>query len=77
MNQLRTTTTAQADRATLFGRIGSLFDSGLRAYARWTSRQAARHHLEALDDRMLKDIGINRGQIDSAVSSGHRPCICQ
>lgn len=37
-----------------------LFERIRRHYA----KQAARRQLHALDDRMLHDIGINRGEID-------------
>ena len=37
------------------------------ACARWHRRQVAVEQLQALDDRMLKDIGIERGQIVAAV----------
>lgn len=48
---------------------------GLLAFAwsalcRWHRRQAAVRRLNALDDHMLKDIGISRGEIDSLVRSG-------
>jgi uncharacterized protein YjiS (DUF1127 family) len=33
----------------------------------WMRRRAAIARLRRLDDRMLKDIGINRGEIESAV----------
>ena len=32
----------------------------------WIARRAAMAQLHALDDRMLKDIGINRGDIENA-----------
>ena len=43
----------------------------------WIARRAAAAQLHALDDRMLKDIGLNRGDIEQAVrgpqqSSGQR-----
>jgi uncharacterized protein YjiS (DUF1127 family) len=33
----------------------------------WMSRRAAIAQLRALDDRMLKDIGLSRGEIEAAV----------
>jgi uncharacterized protein YjiS (DUF1127 family) len=38
-----------------------------RAYALWRERRAAVHELHALDDRELKDIGINRSEIEWVV----------
>jgi uncharacterized protein YjiS (DUF1127 family) len=38
-----------------------------RAYIRRRERNAAVHELHALDDRTLKDIGINRGEIEWVV----------
>jgi uncharacterized protein YjiS (DUF1127 family) len=39
-------------------------------YINWRLRQAAVAHLESLSDRQLKDIGLTRSQIRSAVSHG-------
>src|SRR5262245_42877074 len=38
-----------------------------RAYALWRERKAAVRQLRALDDRTLRDIGVNRGEIDWVV----------
>jgi uncharacterized protein YjiS (DUF1127 family) len=42
---------------------------GWRAYAHWRERRAAVRELHALDDRTLRDIGINRSEIDWVVWS--------
>ncbi len=34
----------------------------------WTYKRAAARQLNALPDRMLRDIGLERGMIDSAVA---------
>jgi uncharacterized protein YjiS (DUF1127 family) len=38
-----------------------------RAYAPWRERKAAVRELRALDDRMLRDIGVNRSEIEWVV----------
>lgn len=38
----------------------------------WRQRQAAAAELRALDDRMLNDLGITRGEIDRVVRDGSR-----
>ena len=40
-----------------------------RAYARWRERRAAVRELHALDDRMLRDLGISRSEIEWVVWS--------
>jgi len=52
----------------------------LMAGARWLAAQLAKelaarramHALASLDDRMLRDIGLERGQIDHAVREGRQ-----
>jgi uncharacterized protein YjiS (DUF1127 family) len=39
----------------------------------WIRRRAAVARLHALDDRMLKDIGLYRGDIETAVRGTERP----
>ena len=34
----------------------------------WQQRASERHHLRGLDDRLLKDIGITRADVDNEVS---------
>jgi len=46
------------------GLLGSL----LQSYNRWTSQRKAAFHLRNMDDHMLQDIGIERGDIDRVVS---------
>jgi uncharacterized protein YjiS (DUF1127 family) len=38
-----------------------------KAYVAWRARSAAKNTLCQLDDRTLKDIGLHRSKIDSAV----------
>lgn len=37
-------------------------------FSRWFARQETRRQLERMSDRELKDIGINRGDINRIVS---------
>lgn len=37
----------------------------VRLLLRWQERASERHHLSGLDDRMLKDIGVTRADIES------------
>ena len=39
----------------------------------WIRRRAAAARLHALDDRMLKDIGLYRGDIETAVRGSEQP----
>jgi uncharacterized protein YjiS (DUF1127 family) len=42
----------------------------LRAFAQWRTYRTAIRELEALDDRALGDIGLNRTMIRHAVRAG-------
>jgi len=48
--------------------LGNLFAVLGRSLAAWSERHAALRELNALDDRMLKDIGITRGDIPAVVA---------
>jgi uncharacterized protein YjiS (DUF1127 family) len=39
-------------------------DAVFEAMSRWNRRRRERNQLESLDDRMLKDIGLSRADID-------------
>ena len=43
-----------------------------RGYMTWRNRQLAVAALRQLDDRMLRDIGIDRSEINSVVYAGGR-----
>jgi uncharacterized protein YjiS (DUF1127 family) len=44
-----------------------------RSLIDWFRRRAAVTRLQRMDDRMLKDIGLYRGEIEAAVRGEHRP----
>jgi len=57
-------------RQRLVSRLWRAVREAKRAYVRWYKRRAACHYLSSLDDRMLRDIGISRSQIEAAVRNG-------
>ena len=48
----------------------------LRRFLTWQQRRATRIVLSALDDRTLRDIGVERSQIDAIVKSMEIPKGC-
>jgi uncharacterized protein YjiS (DUF1127 family) len=64
--------------ATLFRAVAELLIQGIKAGAEglsgWQNRRRARAALLALDDRLLRDIGLSRADVDTAVrlSGGQR-----
>jgi uncharacterized protein YjiS (DUF1127 family) len=48
-------------------RAAAAFAGGWRAVALWHKRRRAVRELRALDDRSLRDIGLGRSEIESAV----------
>ena len=61
--------TASASSDGLRGRLGVLFGAFHQAVRRWTAfreRRRAFLNLAALDDRALEDIGLLRGEVETA-----------
>ncbi len=71
MSASRSTWVSPAAQPTLATRLSAAARQAWRSYRKWYERRAAAHHLAGLDDRMLHDIGISRGEIESAVNRGH------
>ena len=57
----------------LAGKAGTILNSWLVAAARWRRVRRAIQEVARLDDRMLKDIGIHRSEIERAVRRGRAP----
>jgi pimeloyl-ACP methyl ester carboxylesterase/uncharacterized protein YjiS (DUF1127 family) len=53
--------------------VASVFGRCARAFVRYWEHRETEVHLLSLDDRLLKDIGITRSEILSAVHHGSRP----
>jgi uncharacterized protein YjiS (DUF1127 family) len=66
----RSTYTVRATRPGFPSRLRSATHSAWRAFVEWYERRAAARHLASLDDRMLKDIGITRGEVMSVITDG-------
>ena len=54
-------------------KAGTILSSWLVAAARWRRVRRAIQEVARLDDRMLKDIGIHRSEIERAVRRGRAP----
>ena len=58
----------------LAGKAGTILSSWLAAAARWHRIRRAIQEVTRHDDRMLKDIGIHRSEIERAVRCGRDRC---
>jgi uncharacterized protein YjiS (DUF1127 family) len=56
--------------AAAHGKLGTILRSWLMAAARWHRIRRAMHEVALHDDRMLKDMGIHRSEIERAVRCG-------
>jgi uncharacterized protein YjiS (DUF1127 family) len=62
---MSTTTTLSQGASSVMGLLSRLV---VRPFASWRARQLALEELSALDDHMLADIGISRGEIPGIVT---------
>ena len=53
-----------------FGGLAAILNAWCMAAARWYRIRRAIHDVAQHDDRMLKDIGIHRSEIERAVRTG-------
>jgi uncharacterized protein YjiS (DUF1127 family) len=59
----------------LLGTLGARSGRLVAALARELAARRAMRSLASLDDRMLRDIGLDRGQIDHAVRRGRQAAL--
>ena len=59
---------------TLRGRFAAYLRAGIVAIAEWRNLRRAEHAFQRLDDRILRDIGIVRSEIElnKQIGRGHR-----
>lgn len=69
MSYFEATTAVSA--SSVGAKVGALASRLWEAYSQSCARRVARCELQSLDDRMLKDIGISRGEIEYVVR-GHQ-----
>ena len=64
---MTTTTLDRSGRASLLRRMPELAGRIVRGVVDYTARSRAEQQLEALDERLLRDIGISRADIHRTV----------
>ena len=67
---LHSATSSQLTPKQLAAKLGTILNSYFMAAARWRRIQRAIQEVAQHDDRMLKDIGIHRSEIERAVRCG-------
>ena len=60
MNRSRLGTPGRAASEALSSRVVAAFGAAVERVLEWHERAAQRRHLLSLDERMLRDIGVNR-----------------
>ena len=56
--------------------IGDSIDRGVDVFRRWRERRATVTALSALDDRLLRDIGLHRSNVVSPFTQGIARVVC-
>lgn len=72
MSMLSTQYEAAAVRGQIGHRIYRAVRAGFTAFNRWYERRMTLRYLQSVDDRILKDIGLRRSEIMSAVCHGRK-----
>ena len=63
MNRSRLGTPGRFSSEPLTARVAGLFTAAVERVVVWQERTEQRRHLVGLDDRMLRDIGLNRSDV--------------
>jgi uncharacterized protein YjiS (DUF1127 family) len=64
---------ASHDSVSLWDAIGNLLTTIASQVSAWQDRRVALRELMALDDRMLRDVGIDRADIPAVIGASGRP----
>jgi uncharacterized protein YjiS (DUF1127 family) len=67
MTRIQLTTASHRAEPTLATRVASIARRAWHAYWDWRARQVTVEILRTLDNRTLRDIGLSRSEIESAV----------
>lgn len=72
MRMLSTQYEAAAVRGQISHQVYRAVRAGFTAFNRWYERRMTLRYLQNVDDRILKDIGLRRSDILSAVCGGRK-----